>query len=288
MLALAAPASAQASGGAELAQTQAQTTGEGPSWLPVYAGLAGLAAGLLIVLIRRGHRRVSRWVTRPLGRAVSSSGRFVRSLAPLALAPVGALSAVARWRPSRLEAPDRVVPEGPPLPEPDEPPPPPSREPIFVSPPPDQASVQAPSSVAAVLSGSSSPAMAPAPPKPQQPALPEEEEEAPPRTLRFAVPAVTTWERCEIEWWRGYVKSDFYAVAFRPTGEWYVAGRSPSFRWRHNEPPPQEASGQEEHAELVGRLVADGWEPVGNGPVWYQTRFRRPVPPSIDELAGTL
>jgi hypothetical protein len=131
----------------------------------------------------------------------------------------------------------------------------------------------------------SPPPPAAAPPEPP-PAAPAEEPQ--PRTLQFAVPPATTWERCEIEWWRGYIKSDFYAVAFRSTGEWYVAERSPSFRWRHTQPPREGAAGREEHALLVGRLVKDGWQPVGNGPVWYQTRFRRPVQPTLDELAGTL
>jgi hypothetical protein len=316
------------------AQSQAQTTDDGPSWLPVYVGLIGLGVGLLIVLVRRGQQRVGRWVG-PLGRAATSSGRVARSLAPLMLVPVEAVSTVAKWRPSRPEAVGRLVreetafaepeetavaepeevtvaepeetavaepekvaeaepeeaavaePEEPAVAEPQEKPPPPGER-VIASPAQDGPPAHVPGLDAALVaraSPSHSPPPAPAAPEPL-PAEPMEESQ--PRTLRFAVPPATTWERCEIEWWRGYIKSDFYAVAFRPTGEWYVAERSPSFRWRHTEAPREGAAGREEHANLVGRLVKDGWQPVGNGPVWYQTRFRRPVQPSLDELAGTL
>jgi hypothetical protein len=301
MLAFAAPAGAWA--GAELAQGQAQTTDDGQSWLPVYVGLIGLGVGLLIVLVRRGRHRVGRWVGPSVDRVVTSSGRFARSLVPLMLVPVEAVSTVAKWRPSRPEALERLTRKEPAVAEPEEaalaeredtavaeleeePPPPDER--LVGSPAQDAPRAQAPRLDAALVARASlspPPPPAAAPPEPP-PAAPTEEPQ--PSSLQFAVPPPTTWERCEVEWWRGYIKSDFYAVAFRPTGEWYVAERSPSFRWRHTEPPREGSAGREEHAHLVGRLVRDGWQPVGNGPVWYQTRFRRPVPPSLDELAGTL
>jgi hypothetical protein len=280
---------------AQLAQSQ--TSEEGPSWRPVYVGLVGLGVGLLIVLVRRGRRRVTSRLVPSLGRAATSSGKFARSLAPLVLVPVGAVSTVARWRPSRPEVVDRLSREETAVAEPEQeqeqeqeeellpPPLPPPREPVVEVPLRDEAPAQAlkPDGGGFVDGRSSSPA--PAPPE-SPPVAPREEVQR--RTLRFAEPLATTWERCEIEWWRGYVKSDFYAVAFRPTGEWYVAERSPSFRWRQSEPPQEGEAGREEHAHLAGRLVADGWEPVGNGPVWYQKRFRRLVPPSLGELAGVL
>jgi hypothetical protein len=316
-LVLATP-SAAASAGIEFAQSQAQTTDEGPSWIPVYVGLIGLAVGVLIVLVRRARRPVSRWVGSTLSRGVTSSGRFARSLAPLMVVPVEAVSTVAKWRPTRPEGLERLVrretavaepeeaalaepeddevaepaeagpvePEPETLPEREEEPPP--RERVVETPAQDGRPEQVPSldaELVARVAASPSPPTAPAPPVPP-PVAPTEEPEG--RKLHFAVPPAATWERCEIEWWRGYIKSDFYAVAFRPTGEWYVAERSPSFRWRHTEPPREGSAGREEHAQLVGRLVKEGWQPVGNGPVWYQTRFRRPVPPSLDELAGTL
>ncbi|MGH3093148.1 MAG: hypothetical protein ACRDOG_12600 [Gaiellaceae bacterium] len=123
----------------------------------------------------------------------------------------------------------------------------------------------------------------PAPPAHGQPARPAEER----RPLRVAAP-VGDWEECEIDWWRGYVNSDFYALAGRPGGERYVAARSPTFRWWRREPPPEESSAAEAHARLVARLVADGWESVGSGLAWYKTRLRRKPRPTLRELAKTL
>ncbi|MGH3005724.1 MAG: hypothetical protein ACRDOS_07475 [Gaiellaceae bacterium] len=129
------------------------------------------------------------------------------------------------------------------------------------------------------------PAQQPVPPSHRQPAAHRAEERSP---LRVAAPAAGGWEECEIDWWRGYVKSDFYALAARPGGERYVAARSPSFRSWRSEPPLEEGAGAEAHARLVARLVADGWEPVGSGLAWYKTRLRRRRRPTLRELAKTL
>jgi hypothetical protein len=129
------------------------------------------------------------------------------------------------------------------------------------------------------------PAPQPVPQPHRQPAA-HPVEERPPR--RVAVPAAGGWEECEIDWWRGYVKSDFYALAVRPGGERYVAARSSTFHWWRTEPPLEESPGSEAHARLVARLVADGWEPVGRGLAWYKTRLRRRRRPTLRELAKTL
>jgi hypothetical protein len=84
------------------------------------------------------------------------------------------------------------------------------------------------------------------------------------------------------------VKSEFYAVARPPNGGTYVAARSPTFRWWRSEPPPEEGSGAEEHAQLLAELVEAGWEPVGQGIAWYETRLRRRVRPPLRELARLL
>jgi hypothetical protein len=128
------------------------------------------------------------------------------------------------------------------------------------------------------------PAPQPVPPSHRQPAAHRAEERSP---LRVAAPAAGGWEECEIDLCRGYVKSDFYALAARPGGERYVAARSPAFRWWRSEPPLEEGPGAEAHARLVARLVADGWEPVGSGLVWYKTRLRRRRRPTLRELAKT-
>jgi hypothetical protein len=88
--------------------------------------------------------------------------------------------------------------------------------------------------------------------------------------------AATGWETCTIEWWRGYVKSDFYAVAAQPDGRPRIAARSSLFRWRGEEPPPRSNATEASLRMLVERLEYDGWEPVGRGDRWYELSFQRP------------
>jgi hypothetical protein len=84
-------------------------------------------------------------------------------------------------------------------------------------------------------------------------------------------------KNCEIAWWRGYVKSDFYIVVQGPEGGGYEVSRSPSFRCPSGEEPPQTAAIVAAHAVLVESLLADGWNDVGVGESWYARRFgRRP------------
>ena len=84
------------------------------------------------------------------------------------------------------------------------------------------------------------------------------------------------WDVCEIGWWRGYVKSDFYAHAVGAERGEYEAARSRQFWWRKNDPPPAEHNGaRAAHDALVERLQAAGWEPLGKASPWYAQRFRR-------------
>ena len=86
----------------------------------------------------------------------------------------------------------------------------------------------------------------------------------------FVVPA-EAWELCEIGWWRGYLKSEFYAVA---DGREFA--RSRSFRWRGERPPASDdEAARAAHEALVARLAEAGWEPLGQAIPWYAQRFRR-------------
>ncbi|MGH3034638.1 MAG: hypothetical protein ACRDON_08800 [Gaiellaceae bacterium] len=96
----------------------------------------------------------------------------------------------------------------------------------------------------------------------------------------------TRWERCQVEWWRGYVTSDFYALAVGPDGEPYVAGRSERFRWWGSEPPPQRGGAAEAHARLLEQLAEEGWEATQTRGAWYGTRLRRRSKPTLRELSG--
>lgn len=84
------------------------------------------------------------------------------------------------------------------------------------------------------------------------------------------------WAWCEIEWIHSFRGSEFEARPLAPGTD--ALARSPRFRWRANEPPPEtNADAREAHEELVHVLVSAGWEPVGDGGPWYGERFRRPA-----------
>jgi hypothetical protein len=85
----------------------------------------------------------------------------------------------------------------------------------------------------------------------------------------------TTDERCEIVWWRGYVKSSFLAAGTAPDGTQFVAGESPQFRWRRPDPPEQTEDTEAALAVLLERLHAENWQSVGNGGAWYGHRLVR-------------
>lgn len=81
---------------------------------------------------------------------------------------------------------------------------------------------------------------------------------------------------CEIRWWRGYVKAEFYALAVGEDGQESEIGRSPQFFWRGSGPPADDhQKATAAHQKLVARLAAAGWEPLGKAVPWYAQRFRR-------------
>jgi hypothetical protein len=95
---------------------------------------------------------------------------------------------------------------------------------------------------------------------------------------------VHEWVWCEIEWARSFRGSEFDARPLTP-GAANSLPRSPSFRWREDDPPPEtNADARRAHEELVRLLVAAGWEPVGNADPWYVEQFRRPVKLELAEV----
>jgi hypothetical protein len=84
------------------------------------------------------------------------------------------------------------------------------------------------------------------------------------------------WDVCEIVWWRGYVKSEFYVHAVGADRGAYEFARSRQFWWRKTEAPPADHKGARvAHNALVEKLRAAGWEPLGKASPWYAQRFRR-------------
>jgi hypothetical protein len=80
-------------------------------------------------------------------------------------------------------------------------------------------------------------------------------------------------EYCVISWWRGYVRSRFYAQSDRAA----IVGESRTFRWSRNVPPPREKKrARKAHEQLVERLIRAGWEPFEQGPNWYELGLERP------------
>ena len=82
-------------------------------------------------------------------------------------------------------------------------------------------------------------------------------------------------ETCEIVWWRGYVKSQFYVQSDSPLDEVLM---SRLFRFRGSEEPEQEGAAADAHRALVEGLKAAGWVPDGRGEQWFSERFRRSGP----------
>jgi hypothetical protein len=96
---------------------------------------------------------------------------------------------------------------------------------------------------------------------------------APARSRRAGSPALPT---CRIEWWRGYLSSEFYAARCDADGDGAVVLRSPSFRWRKSTPPPHDMpAAAEAHARLVAQLEADGWIAGKVGADWYSLELHR-------------
>ena len=80
---------------------------------------------------------------------------------------------------------------------------------------------------------------------------------------------------CEVRWWRGYLKSQFYAVATNAVGAEVTLAQSPFFRWRQGTPPPKEPAAAEALDALVASLEQAGWSVVGRrSGDWFAVRLR--------------
>lgn len=97
----------------------------------------------------------------------------------------------------------------------------------------------------------------------------------PPPSPITAVRAVAAVE-CRIDWWRGYVRSEFYAKQGTPDGKDAIVSTSPSFRWNKPSAPPATLQHvAEAHAALVATLEARGWIVSGRGNEWYALELKR-------------
>jgi hypothetical protein len=118
---------------------------------------------------------------------------------------------------------------------------------------------------------------APPPVEPLKPAsrkpapAPVEERAEPPR----AEPP-RALETCEIAFWRGYAKGQFYAAGVAPgVKRAYAVAVSPSFRVRRGEGVPETQTAVAALDTLIKTLLEAGWTPQGRGDKWYVRRFAR-------------
>jgi hypothetical protein len=95
------------------------------------------------------------------------------------------------------------------------------------------------------------------------------------KTARRAEPPRGADDACTISYWRGYVKSRFYAA----DDGGYVVAESRLFRSRGEEPAESDDA-VAAHQELVAQLEDDAWVPAGKGDRWYELRFRRTAAPA--------
>lgn len=81
--------------------------------------------------------------------------------------------------------------------------------------------------------------------------------------------------RCEVRWNGGWVSSRFIAVA-TPPGQrrGKPIGTTDPIKWTlQSDPDPADAHVRAAHGQLVGDLLAAGWEREGRGRHWYAQRF---------------
>ena len=81
--------------------------------------------------------------------------------------------------------------------------------------------------------------------------------------------------RCRVALWRGYVKSQFYAIELRAPQAPRVFAESPLFRIRGGGLPPQHGASADAHATLIANLEQAGWCVVARGLRWYHVELER-------------
>ena len=82
-------------------------------------------------------------------------------------------------------------------------------------------------------------------------------------------------DECTIVWWRGYVQSGFYAVATGGRARSVEPLGTSLFRRLGGGAPVLEGRALEAHRALVETMQSEGWDPIGHGTHWYETRFHR-------------
>jgi hypothetical protein len=104
-------------------------------------------------------------------------------------------------------------------------------------------------------------------------------------SARLAQPAESRPRvRCRVTLWRGYVKSQFYAIEQSSTRGRRVIAQSSLFRMRGGSPLPQQGAPAGAHATLIENLEQDGWCVVARGPRWFDVELERAEGPPLRGL----
>jgi hypothetical protein len=80
---------------------------------------------------------------------------------------------------------------------------------------------------------------------------------------------------CEIRFWRGYRKANFYACVFSVDGETLAVAESPFFRARGGGMPEQTEEAVAAYDALRQRLEQSGWEHAASGRTWFGDVYSR-------------
>ena len=115
---------------------------------------------------------------------------------------------------------------------------------------------------------------------PAAPAIESEPEPEPAPVAELEPPPVAAppaTGSCRVGWWRGYLRSSFYAYERNGDGEMTLVAESPPFSWHSSEPPTESPAALAAYATLVETLEHLGWEPDGAGENWFSGRFQRTI-----------
>ncbi len=287
-----APAKAPARPAPPDSTAAGEDNGRSVAWL---AGVAAALAAGLVLLIRLAHgvawrlkNAIERLSPRP-GSALFAAPAghpalaFVRPDQEHAESSPGTVARVGVWvgdeapEPARPQLVHTVELHEPPLLPPPGSPPPAKSGRAKVASTPRPANDRVPSPVS-----HGQPEREPAPPPPAAPAVPVDaggsavepagraESDTPEAAAQLPVDEIT----CEIAYWRGYVRSKFYARLV--AGDDGAIATSPLMR-SHSPVPEQTEECLEAYNVLVNGLLEDGWVPSGQGADWFSARFARRV-----------
>jgi hypothetical protein len=81
---------------------------------------------------------------------------------------------------------------------------------------------------------------------------------------------------CEIWWFAAKEGGAFCATALESGDAPRLVAASPRFDRRQPGPPNEDWAARHAYAELVRKLVSEGWEPYERGTAWWEMRLRRP------------